>query len=164
MAEEAEYYYTWTAGQNGVLTVTVSGDYWSYRVTNTTTNKVGEWHYVADENAVASESWNVKKGDVIVVVVSNYDAKTGESPAAAITVVASFEAEVVGDVLKGDVNGDGKINARDAMLALRYVAGEVGDGDVNLAALDVNSDGKVNARDAMLVLRYVAGEITEFPV
>jgi hypothetical protein len=65
-----------------------------------------------------------------------------------------------GLAMLGDVNGDGKINARDAMLALRYVAGE--DVEADLDALDVDGNSKINARDAMLILRYVAGEIDVF--
>jgi hypothetical protein len=57
----------------------------------------------------------------------------------------------------GDVNGDGKINARDARLLLRFLAGLTEAGEVIEAAADFNGDGKVNARDARAILRHVAG-------
>lgn len=60
-------------------------------------------------------------------------------------------------VTLGDVNGDGKVNARDARALLRYIAGMADDGEVVEAAADFNGDGRVNARDARELLRFVAG-------
>ncbi len=58
----------------------------------------------------------------------------------------------------GDVNGDGRINARDAHLILRYVAGLVGEEEIILIAADYNGDGRINARDARALLRQVADQ------
>ena len=60
-------------------------------------------------------------------------------------------------VLLGDANGDGVINARDARLLLRYAAGLVDAAELDLVAADYNGDGKVNARDARALLRAIAG-------
>jgi metallophosphoesterase superfamily enzyme len=60
-------------------------------------------------------------------------------------------------VLLGDVNGDGKINARDARALLRYIAGLVDESEIDLSAADYNHDGRVNARDARAILRFIAG-------
>ncbi len=57
----------------------------------------------------------------------------------------------------GDVNGDGRINARDARALLRYIAGLADENEIDLAAADYNSDGRVNARDARAILRHIAG-------
>ena len=57
----------------------------------------------------------------------------------------------------GDVNGDGKVNARDARTILRYIAGLVGTDEFELSVADFNGDGKVNARDARGILRFIAG-------
>lgn len=59
--------------------------------------------------------------------------------------------------LPGDVNGDGRVNARDARLLLRYAAGLAGEDEIDLTAADFNGDGRVNARDARAILRAVAG-------
>ena len=60
----------------------------------------------------------------------------------------------------GDLNGDGKINLKDSMLLLQYLAGwEV---ELNEANADVNGDGKVNLKDSMLLLQYLAGWESEF--
>lgn len=55
----------------------------------------------------------------------------------------------------GDIDGDSKVNTKDAILLFRYVAGW--SVDVDSAALDVNGDNKVNTKDAVTLFRYVAG-------
>jgi len=57
--------------------------------------------------------------------------------------------------VKGDINGDGKVNNRDAARLMQYLAGW----DVECVenALDVNGDGRVNNRDAARLMQYLAG-------
>ena len=55
----------------------------------------------------------------------------------------------------GDINGDGKINNKDASRLFQYLAGW--DVEVNEAALDVNGDGKVNNKDASRLFQHLAG-------
>lgn len=57
--------------------------------------------------------------------------------------------------LAGDINGDGKVNARDVTRLLQYLA--EWDVDVVETALDVNGDGKVNVRDVTTLKQYIAG-------
>jgi Tol biopolymer transport system component len=65
-------------------------------------------------------------------------------------------------VLRGDANGDGHIDSRDAALILQYNAGL-------LAFIrypeewDVSGDGAVDSRDAALILQFVAGLIESLP-
>ena len=56
----------------------------------------------------------------------------------------------------GDLNGDGRVNARDALLCLKKASGE----SVNVitGSADLNADGRVNARDALLCLKKASGE------
>ena len=61
------------------------------------------------------------------------------------------------EALLGDVNGDGKVNARDARALLRHIAGLTSQDEIILAAADFNADGKINARDARALLRSIAG-------
>lgn len=61
-----------------------------------------------------------------------------------------------------DTNGDGEINAYDAWLILKYVAGDTVEGskigDSNGDAIgDVNGDGAVMNSDARLILKYLVG-------
>ncbi|MBQ3195558.1 MAG: leucine-rich repeat protein [Clostridia bacterium] len=67
-----------------------------------------------------------------------------------------------GDILYGDVNGDGAINSIDAAQVLRHDATLILLDDTALAAADVNGDGAVNSLDAAMILRFDAGLITEF--
>ena len=57
----------------------------------------------------------------------------------------------------GDVNRDGTVNARDARLLLRYIAGLVEETEIDMTAADFNGDGSINARDARAILRHIAG-------
>lgn len=66
-------------------------------------------------------------------------------------------------ILVGDIDGDGEINAKDATLLKRYLAGwnvEANIRDQSLEILkisaDANQDGEVNAKDATLLTRYLA--------
>ena len=71
-----------------------------------------------------------------------------------ISLTAVFEG---GAALTGDVNGDGAVNANDALLVLRSVMGLVP--ALGLEA-DVNGDGIVNGNDALLILRAALGLVT----
>ena len=56
----------------------------------------------------------------------------------------------------GDVDGDGKVNAKDAAFLLKYIAGwQVTSGDVSHA--DTQRDGVINGKDAAKMLKYLAG-------
>lgn len=55
----------------------------------------------------------------------------------------------------GDVNEDGVVDSRDALLILQYDAGLIEEP----AMADLNDDGVVDSRDALLILQYDAGMI-----
>lgn len=77
--------------------------------------------------------------------------------------VSSFSADVVVfDLLKGDVDYDGNVTAKDARLVLRYSALLEKLSDNGVVAADVNNDGKVNAYDARCILRYAAKIVNSF--
>ena len=61
--------------------------------------------------------------------------------------------------LLGDVNGDGTIDAADAVMIQRYDSGLTTLTDEQLTAADVNADGLVDAADAVKIQRYDAGLI-----
>ena len=58
----------------------------------------------------------------------------------------------------GDINGDGNINAKDALEALKSAVGKVKLNDAQKAAADVNGDGNVNAKDALEILKFAVGK------
>lgn len=59
------------------------------------------------------------------------------------------------DVLVGDVNDDGSVTPKDAMILIRYVNNWPGAGVVSMSAADINKDGAVTPKDAMILIRYV---------
>lgn len=84
----------------------------------------------------------------------------GETTITATTVDGGYSAEikiiVTAAAQLGDVNGDGYIDAADALLCLRASVGLVTLTPEQEAAADVNHDGLVDAGDAILILRYDA--------
>lgn len=76
-------------------------------------------------------------------------------------VVAVKEAD---DYLLGDVDGNGEINAQDAVMILKYVAHNIELNEQQLLAANTtkDEDGTVDAQDAVQILKLVAHNITEF--
>ena len=58
-------------------------------------------------------------------------------------------------IIKGDVNGDGKVNVGDIMAVINVMAGQ--GGEAEKAAADLNGDGSVNVGDIMAVINIMAG-------
>lgn len=84
----------------------------------------------------------------------------GETTITATTVDGGYSAEikiiVTAAAQLGDVNGDGYIDAADALLCLRASVDLITLTPEQEAAADVNHDGLINAGDAILILRYGA--------
>lgn len=58
----------------------------------------------------------------------------------------------------GDVNGDGKINAKDSLIIRKCIAGLIT--DVPIEAADVSGDGNIDMKDVLLVRKHIARIIT----
>ena len=72
---------------------------------------------------------------------------------------ASILIRVTAAPQPGDINGDGYVDAADAMITLQVAVGKVDLIDAEFDAADVNGDGWVDAADAVRILRYDAGLI-----
>ncbi len=59
------------------------------------------------------------------------------------------------DVLRGDIDGDGKINAKDTNLLIQIVIGNL----EKVPAADIDGDGKINAKDTNLLVQIVIGNL-----
>lgn len=57
------------------------------------------------------------------------------------------------EIIRGDADGSGRVNALDAALILKYVVGA--STGLNVSAADYNGDGAVNAMDAAGILKWV---------
>ena len=75
----ADYYYSFTAPEDGTVTVTMSGDNWLYAINNMTTGIHGDQHWNDDDPAVPSETVEVLEGDEIVIMVAHYDGHATET-------------------------------------------------------------------------------------
>jgi hypothetical protein len=67
------------------------------------------------------------------------------------------------DVVYGDADGDGFIDAYDASLVMKYSVGAISADTLDLRALDVDGDGYVDAYDASLIQKFSVGVIDKFP-
>lgn len=110
----------------------------------------------------------ILRGEVKVVALtyninaSNYDLKVTSFKACHSGDQAALETTryncVIGDgVLKGDVNGDGKVNGTDALWVSQYFVGARQLTDAQKTAADVNHDGKINGTDALWIAQYFVG-------
>ena len=64
----------------------------------------------------------------------------------------------------GDGNHDQKVNAGDALIALKVSVQKITVTDEEFILLDVDGNDKLNASDALLILKYAVKKITSFPV
>ena len=60
-------------------------------------------------------------------------------------------------VIKGDVDGDGKLTANDARVVLRYSVGLTDKDAAFINNGDITGNGKVNQADARKILRVAVG-------
>jgi hypothetical protein len=65
------------------------------------------------------------------------------------------EITFAADFLRGDANGDGVVNDKDATLISQYVVKLDTIESANMLKADANNDGEVNDKDATLISQYV---------
>ena len=63
---------------------------------------------------------------------------------------------------KGDVNEDGEINAKDALMVLKIAVNKIVPTQEQEMCGDLNGDRKVNATDALWILQYAVGKRPSF--
>lgn len=57
-------------------------------------------------------------------------------------------------IIKGDLNGDGKISLEDICLGRAHILKAINLDERSLAALDINSDGKYSSADLFYMNRH----------
>lgn len=67
-----------------------------------------------------------------------------------------YVVSVPDNMIIGDINSDGSVNAKDRMMLTRYLAKWSGYEDINMTAADVNNDDVVNAKDRMILTHHLA--------
>jgi Dockerin type I repeat. len=103
---------------------------------------------LVDDNSV---TFNLYKKDFAANSVVVLGTNGASSSTVNYTVIVTPEAT---DILKGDVNADGSVNALDFALLKKYILTGASDG-TNLQAADVNNDSSVNAIDLALLKSYL---------
>jgi hypothetical protein len=122
------------------------------------TNPIVYWSS-SDENIVKVNS----DGVISAVGVGNatITIKSFDENSTANIKITVLNYDGTENFIYGDINGDGKVTAVDAMLIAQLASGKRTDEDMYNKA-DLNNDSKVTAIDAMLVARYASGKITSF--
>ncbi len=95
---------------------------------------------------------SMKSGVVTTTPYTTLELKIGE------------DTEEGTDILYGDVNGDDKVNIKDANLIVNFFYENVTFSEEQKKAADVNGDCKINIKDANLIISYFYENILEFPV
>lgn len=109
------------------------------------------------------ENWQTSGAFGGLTVGMEYNIMTRIAETTTTTVSDASAALVVkaGAVL-GDIDGDGKINASDALQALRHSVQEITLEKSPFTRGDVTRDDKINESDALQILRYSVREIDQF--
>jgi len=135
----------------------------SYGATDVNFNRAQASFRIAGDEVLRNEiDWNWK---AIRVNIPGYNPNTN-TPIDAVTRgwVKNWEIEVVEGNLRlpdgvkmGDVNGDGVVNAADALLALRLATGQTPAEAVNPDAARISGGATVTVSDALAILLMAIG-------
>lgn len=117
------YYFTWTAAEDGKLTIEMTSSNWTYVINNNTQYGYGDNHTSNDTNMIAKETVSVTAGDEIQIVIG-----TADYEAATVTLNASFKNNTV-----AEIDGTGYKTISDALLAAK-------DGDTIILVNDAEAD------------------------
>ncbi len=73
-------------------------------------------------------------------------------------------AKLLNQIVYGDVNADGGVNAKDALLVLKNAVGKFVFSSSQELAAEVNRKGGITSTDALEILKFSVGKIELFPV
>ena len=99
---------------------------------------------------VTAENGNVRKYNLTIKRDNNVTANQGGSN-------NGGDGTPLDTTHRGDLNGDGKINALDIIYVQRLIVGMDPLTDEKKALADINGDGKVNALDIIFIQRHIVG-------
>ena len=118
-------------------------------------NAEGDWVFAVMTFRVAEDA---EPGKMLAVTVSwdPEDIVSITAPGVEETVPFTVEngAVTVSSKLPGDTNGDGKLNNKDAIRLMQYLAGW--DVEIVEGTQDINGDGKLNNKDVIRLMQYLA--------
>ncbi len=68
------------------------------------------------------------------------------------------------DIPYGDINGDQKMDAKDALNVLKFAVGKIQLTEAQQKAAEVDGKEGINAKDALEILKYAVEKIHKFPI
>ncbi|MBQ6467712.1 MAG: glycoside hydrolase family protein [Clostridia bacterium] len=118
---------------------------------------------ITKETTVADARNMFLNEDLVFIDINGYQLEDDDFVGTGTKIRIMSGTEIVDEkivVVTGDMNGDGKINNRDASMVIRYLVDKEVANLAQLTAIDVNGDGNVNNRDASMISRYLVGKET----
>ena len=118
----------------------------------------------------AEGNWSIISGEDVIAVKGNTFTAKESGEAVFRYTLAEYEevfaecriiVEAVGDVVRGDVDGNKTVDIADLRMVLRSVCGKVELTEQQKKAADVTDDSRVDIQDLRKILRYVCRKIDE---
>ncbi|MDD7294423.1 MAG: family 43 glycosylhydrolase, partial [Oscillospiraceae bacterium] len=121
----------------------------------------GEWVQLANKNyKIPEDATNMQIYIETAETTNNFYVDEVIGAVGGTTILGAGESK---NIILGDLNFDGVINAVDLCLIKRHYAGTFSDSASKIAA-DVDQSGEVDATDVKLLQDFLLARITEFPV
>lgn len=112
----------------------------------------------APEDGADFVGWYSESG---VLISENAELKKSETDERNVTALFTSAPEPTDPPtvpVQGDANGDGNVDAADALIVLRYALG-ISSLPCEQTVCDMNGDGSVDGQDALLILRTALGTV-----
>ena len=99
----------------------------------------------------AGKSLSYLTEDMVEVNLGKIDSFTVNGDDVVLSIPFAIE---LGEMTLGDVNGDGKLNAKDVTTLMKYLV-NLSPSPFYLGVADFNNDGKVNAKDVTSLMKFL---------
>lgn len=147
---------SWTLDNEGTLTISGVGDMTDYTAGSAPWgNGITKVIVKGNVNSIGDYAfYNCK--NLTTAIVSNTVTIIGVAAFKGCSSLGSFQPlDADADQNLGDVNNDGIVDLLDALLLLKYLAGQ----DVLIADYnaDFNADGNIDIQDVLLIMQYSCG-------
>jgi hypothetical protein len=117
--------------------------------------KDGKVTGVAEQTTLKTLLENIVNPNAVKVYTADGEEITKETALIGNGTIISLNGIDTEVVVKGDVNGDGRVNIADYTLAKRSVLGTYTLSDTQKLGADVNGDGRINIADYTFIKRHV---------